>query len=146
MHMHAHTHLCPYPPTHTHTHTHTHMVHIQGITVAISTTGWWGGTIVVTQLSPIILSSALGAFGILYLIAGVTAMLTVYVLLLIPETKVRECSLYKILHHSCVCVCIYIHMHVRLCARVCVCICVRSNAHMYMYIIIMCDYIICDST
>ena len=102
----------------------------------------------VTQLSPIILSSALGAFGILYLIAGVTALLTVYVLLLIPETKVRECSLYKILHHSCVCVCIYIHMHVRLCARVCVyasvyvreCVhvqyvCVLMRIIMYMYIL-----------
>ena len=77
----------------------------------------------VTQLSPIILSSALGAFGIFYLIAGVTALLTVYVLLLIPETKVRECSLYKILHHSCVFVCIYIRMCV--CVHVCVSVCMH---------------------
>ena len=69
--------------THTHTHTHT------GITVAMSSTGWWGGTIIVSQLFPILLSSV-SSYGNLYIITGIGVLLTVYVLFLVPETKVSS--------------------------------------------------------
>ena len=65
---------------------HTYM--FTGITVGITTMGWWGGTIVLNELSAVMLSSPLGSYGTFYFIAGSCILMNIYVLLFIPETKV----------------------------------------------------------
>ena len=59
-----------------------------GISVAIVSAGWWSGNIVSGEISPFLLSSPLGTSGTLFLHAGLCGLVFVYILFLIPETKV----------------------------------------------------------
>ncbi len=59
-----------------------------GIGAALSQLGWWGGTVLMGQVGPILLSSSLRTPGTFYLFAGTFVLVFLHVLLLLPETKV----------------------------------------------------------
>lgn len=59
-----------------------------GISVAVVSAGWWSGNIVSGEIAPFLLSSPLGTSGTLFLHAGLCGLVFVYILFLIPETKV----------------------------------------------------------
>ena len=56
--------------------------------MSVAAIGWWVGNIVSGQLSPFLLSSPLGTAGTLLLHVAICAIVFVFVLLLLPETKV----------------------------------------------------------
>ena len=77
--------------------------------VALVTVGWWSGNIISGELSPFLLTS-LGTAGTLLLHSGVCVLAFLFILLLLPETKVCiwdvifNCSfllLIHISHHTC---------------------------------------------
>ena len=59
-----------------------------GVGAALSQLGWWGGTILMGEVGPILLSSPLRTPGTFYVFAGTFALVFLHVLLLLPETKV----------------------------------------------------------
>ena len=59
-----------------------------GIGAALSQLGWWGGTVLMGEVGPILLSSPLRTPGTFYLFAGTYVLVFLHVLLLLPETKV----------------------------------------------------------
>ncbi len=59
-----------------------------GLSVSVAAVGWWIGNIVSGQISPFLLSSPLGTAGTLLLHAAICALVFIFVLLLLPETKV----------------------------------------------------------
>ncbi len=61
---------------------------ILGVSSSFAFAGWWVGNIVSGQISPFLLSSPLGTAGTLLLHAAICALVFVFVLLLLPETKV----------------------------------------------------------
>lgn len=69
-----------------------------GVASSLAFCGWWLGNIVSGELSPILLSSTLGTAGTLLLHATVCAIVVLFVLLLIPETKVLDSIVNQLLH------------------------------------------------
>ncbi len=65
-----------------------------GFMVSISNIGYWLGAIIVNQVASILSSSSLNISGTLFLFAVMTFVLFLFILLLLPETKVRiQCGL-----------------------------------------------------
>ncbi len=60
-----------------------------GLSVSVASVGWWLGTILSGEISPFLLSSSLGTAGTLILHAVICALGFIFVLLLLPETKVK---------------------------------------------------------
>ena len=56
--------------------------------MSLSSVAWWMGTLLVSLLTPILLSSPLQIHGTFYLLGAVHVIIFLYVLLLLPETKV----------------------------------------------------------
>ena len=61
-----------------------------GVGAALSQLGWWGGTMLMGEVGPILLSSPLRTPGTFYLFAGTFVLVFLHVLLLLPETKVSS--------------------------------------------------------
>ena len=59
-----------------------------GISAALSQIGFWGGVLLLGEVGPVFLSSPLKTSGTFYLLGGMCFLASLYVLLLIPETKV----------------------------------------------------------
>ncbi len=60
-----------------------------GLSVSVASVGWWVGTILSGEISPFLLSSRLGTAGTLLLHAVICALSFIFVLLFLPETKVK---------------------------------------------------------
>ena len=69
-----------------------------GVLVSLASAGWWVGNIVSGEISPFLLSSSLGTAGTLLLHAVICALIFVFILLLLPETKVRHIVSYRYVH------------------------------------------------
>ena len=59
-----------------------------GMGIALGLLGWWGGTFLMGQVGPVLLSSPLKTDGTFYLLSGMCLLAFLHVLLLLPETKV----------------------------------------------------------
>ncbi len=75
-----------------------------GLSVSVASVGWWVGTILSGEISPFLLSSRMGTAGTLLLHAVICALSFIFVLLFLPETKVK-------LWHLCA---IYVHILIEL--------------------------------
>ena len=62
---------------------------IRGIAVSITTAANWIGNFVIAMLTPILITSPLRIFGTFYLLCGALFLAVLFVLLTLPETKVR---------------------------------------------------------
>ncbi len=69
-----------------------------GFMVSVTNTGFWIGIVIGNQISPILANSALNISGTLFLFSGITFLFLLFVLFLLPETKVRtsNCSIFVI--------------------------------------------------
>ena len=65
--------------------------------MSVASVGWWVGNIVSGEISPFLLSSSLGTAGTLLLDTIICALIFIFVLLLLPETKVKV-TLYFGIH------------------------------------------------
>ncbi len=59
-----------------------------GLSVSVAYVGFWVGNLLSGVISPFLLSSHLGTAGTLLLHAVICALVFIFVLLLLPETKV----------------------------------------------------------
>ena len=66
-----------------------------GLMISISSTGFWIGVVVVNEISPILVSSSLRLSGTVLLFAGINLLVFMFILLVVPETKVSYSSLSK---------------------------------------------------
>lgn len=66
---------------------------LSAISVSLTTSAFWLGSIVVAQVTPVLLASSLQTSGTFYLLVGVQIAGLLLVLLALPETKVVECLL-----------------------------------------------------
>ena len=62
---------------------------LSGFMVSISNVGFWIGAITVKKTASVLASSSLNLSGTLFLFAALTFVLFLYILLLLPETKVK---------------------------------------------------------
>lgn len=67
-----------------------------GVGTALGQVGWWGGTFLMSEIGPVLLSSPLRTYGTFYLLTGICALSYLYVLFLVPETKVSVANDYAI--------------------------------------------------
>ena len=65
-----------------------------GVGAALGQVGWWGGTFLMSEIGPVLLSSPLRTYGTFYLLTGICALSYLYVLFLVPETKVSVADDY----------------------------------------------------
>ncbi len=56
--------------------------------VSVSSTGFWLGIIIANQIGPVLISSPLNIAGTILLFSSIVLFLFVYILLMMPETKV----------------------------------------------------------
>ena len=61
---------------------------MSGLAVSVATLAFWVSNVVVAQLTPIMLASALQTYGTFYFLATVNFAGFFFVLLTLPETKV----------------------------------------------------------
>ena len=66
---------------------------VAGVMVSISNTGYWGGAIVTSQVASVLIESPLKISGTILLFSLCTLGNLLFILLLIPETKVSPQSL-----------------------------------------------------
>ena len=64
-----------------------------GVVSGICTSGFWIGNILVGEVSPLLINSTLKVSGTLILFALGSFILFLFILFLLPETKVLKCSL-----------------------------------------------------
>lgn len=65
-------------------------LNVRGISVSITTSANWLGNFVVAMLTPILIASSLGISGTFFLLAAMLALAFLFVLLVLPETKVSD--------------------------------------------------------
>lgn len=66
-----------------------HCRFVTGVGGALGQLGWWGGTFLMGEIGPVLISSPLRTFGTFYLLSGMCLLAFLHVLFLLPETKVR---------------------------------------------------------
>ena len=63
-----------------------------GIAVSLTGSAYWVTNVIVAQVTPVLLASTLQTFGTFYLLVGVHIAAILFVLLTLPETKVKLVS------------------------------------------------------
>ena len=63
-----------------------------GIAVSLTGSAYWVTNVIIAQVTPVLLASTLQTFGTFYLLGGVHIAAILFVLLTLPETKVKLVS------------------------------------------------------
>lgn len=83
---------------------------LKGIAVSVTTTANWMGNFIIALITPLLLNSLLHTYGTFYVLSACLLLAILFVLLTLPETKVRTLTCHPT--HNYIHVFIYVYMNV----------------------------------